>query len=392
MWSGYYFTINAANTVINKVVPGNDANMKVIVAEAKAIRAFSYLELVTMYGDVPLITVNAANISDPVFNTARTPKAEVYAQIEKDLNEAILLLPLKSAYAGTDKFRFSKGAAQTTLGKAATELDKVIASGEYSLTPDYATIWDKEQELGVESIFEIMFTGEEKYDWGTFPWGKREESNIHVQLMGPRGENFTLGSTGLVNGWGFNLPTKKIVDAYIAAGDVVRRKASVMTEAELLAAGGTLKVEASTIHDYEGAIRVKYATRASETNGPVSELNYTTNWRIMRYADVLLLAAEAHMLKTTKDEAKASALISQVRSRVSLPGISLTGSALFNALVTERQLEFSFEGQRFFDMVRWGKGSEIPGFTVGKNELFPIPANEIIANTAIEATNQNPGF
>ena len=406
MWSYFYKAISSANTIIERV-DANEAALVPILAEAKALRAFNYFELVSIFGDVPLMTVNPLTTDE--YHKARTPKAEVYAQIEADLTEAIPNLPWKSELSTEQKFRFSKGAALATLGKvylyqkkydeAASTFETLISSGEYGLVADFAKIWDKEEELGIESVFEIMFTDEEGYDWGNFPWGGRPESNIHAQLMGPRGDGiFDLTGTGLINGWGFNLPTAKIADAFNAAGDVVRRKASIMSESELIAAGGAVS-NPSTIHDYEGYIRIKYATKTSETNtndGVISELNYTTNWRLIRYADVLLMAAEANALKSTPDATKASSYLRMVRQRAGLTlATDLSGAALFQAIVNERELELAFEGHRYFDLVRWGLANQelaSSGFISGKHELFPIPFNEISGNNAISDADQNPGY
>ena len=165
-----------------------------------------------------------------------------------------------------------------------------------------------------------------------------------------------------------------------------------MTESELNALGGSLT---GSPWDYEGAIRMKYATRASDTSADgVRELNYSTNWRLLRYAEVLLLAAEAY----NKDgqDGNARTELNKVRNRAGLANVAttLSGNSLFEAIVNEKFLELSFEGQRFWDLVRWGKATaelSSKGYT-SKNNLFPIPIKEIDLNEALTEADQNPGY
>lgn len=383
-WKISYYTIYRANLVVNKVQPETNVRKR-LIAEAKALRAFTYFDLVALWGDVPLILdeVDPANYT----KITRTPKADVYAQIEKDLNEAIADLPLKSEYSAADKFRFSKGAAQALLGKvylfeekwpdAVAQFEAVIASGQYSLESSVAKVFSQSGEFGKESLFESSFVSTEKYGWGNFPWGSQPESNIHVQLMGPRSDFYTKApADSLIGGWGFNTPKKKLYDAFVAAGDVVRRKVTIMSEVELKAAGGNWT--APQAYDYEGYFQRKYGTFSNLTGPEANELNYSTNFRLIRYADVLLMAAEAQY--RNGNAGKSQQYLNMVRNRSSLASITPTGNDLFNAIVRERQLELAFEGFRFLDLVRWGLApTELAdeGFVAGKNEVLPIPINEV---------------
>ncbi len=399
VWEGYYKTIGLANVLIEKLEISNLDTKDKFIAEAKFLRAFSYLELVTMFGDVPLRISTPLSIDD--FALARSPKSEVYKQIEDDLTVAISGLPLRSAVA--QPFRISKEAAQAFLGKtylfqkkydlASIEFGKVILSKAFDLEPNFKDIWSSSTEHGIESLLELSFVSTEKYDWGNFPWGGRPESNIHAQLMGPRGDGvFDVAAIGITNGWGFNIPTSKIGNAFIAASDVVRKKATLISEADLIAAGGNVTPPASGIHDYEGFVRLKYATNAADTDGPINELNYGINWRLLRYADVLLMAAEAY--HKNNEDGKAQIELNKVRLRAGLADVTATGDALFTAIVKERQLELAFEGQRFWDLVRWGLAeSELSslGYT-SKNQVFPIPSNEISRNNLINQEDQNTGY
>ena len=394
-WRMCYFTIYRANKVINKVLPETDLRKR-LIAEAKFLRAYNYFELVSLWGDVPLVLDDIPPAQ--YTSTGRKPKADVYAQIQKDLTEAIADLPLKSAYTGADVFRVSKGAAQALLGKAylyqqkwaeaGAQFDAVITSNQYSLAPSVGAAFSGAYEFGPESLFEISYTNGRSYDWGNFPWAAAPESNIHVQLMGPRGDYYTKApSDSLIAGWGFNLPKQKLWDAFIAAGDVNRRKQTVMSQAELVAAGGNWSNP--TAYDYEGFFQRKYGSYGSQTGGPISELNYGTNWRQIRYADVLLMAAEA--FNKASNDAKARGYLNLIRQRAGLADVSASGTVLFDAIVKERQLELAFEGYRYVDLVRWGLADQELkelGYQQSKHSVLPIPDFDV--NTA--ALPQNPNY
>ncbi len=413
IWTNFYSTINSCNTIIVNVGGNPDATtaMKVMVGEAKALRAFSYLDLVIMFGGVPLMTVNPTQASE--FSLPRATPAAVYAQIETDLKDAIAVLPTKGEYAAIDKFRFSKGTAQALLGKAylyqkkyaeaATVLGTCISSNQYGLEANYPDIWAKSHEFGTESVFEISYTSQENYGWGNFPWGGGNESNIEMQLEGPRADgdgSFDFShldptKLNIVGGWGFNLPSKEIGDLLYSNPADKRIKGSVVSEADYFAAGGAYQ-PGEYPYDYEGYLRLKYANRASETTDPATgqpELNYGSNYRIIRYADVLLMAAEAY--NKSGNDGAAQAELKKITDRAGIAAHTESGAALFDQIVIERAKELCFEGSRYWDLVRWGMAPAQMGnigFVTGKHELFPIPLNEIIANTMMDDKDQNPGY
>jgi starch-binding outer membrane protein, SusD/RagB family len=433
-----YMTIYRANKIVDGFAANPTPYQVYVVAEAKTIRAYMYMELVSLYGPVPL-TIHELAPSEWQAKSSTIP--DLYAQIELDLNDAIADLPVKSEMttAGMDIARINKGTAQALLGKvllyekkygeAATVLQGLIDSGEYSLyTLDelgygsnemaYSQLFRKSTEFGKESVFEISWTYTRGNDWSNAYgdlWNdpsRTNPSNTIWQLCGPRGDQgFNGGSLGINGGWGFGYPTFNILNAFRLAGDSVRLHGNIATEAQIVAAGGALKN--ATSHNYPwgcpGFIRLKYATWADETAGPVAELNYGTNLRIIRYADVLLMAAEAYL-----QDSKASTalpLINQVRNSVNLPSL---GTVTLADIKVERQLELYCENSRYQDLVRWGdagnvladQGKSIPtgilvggvttwnsnpaaGFKSPKNDRFPIPFNEISANPNV---TQNPGY
>ena len=399
VWRLAYGTIYRANKVINNVAPENDLRKR-LIAEAKVLRAYNYLDLVSLWGEVPVVT---GDISPSQYQSVgRSKKEDVYALIVKDLQEAINDLPLKSSYAAADKFRVSKGTAQALLGKAylyqqkwseaAAQFESVITSGQYGLEASVGKVFSRAGEFGIESIFEVSYTNGRNYNWGNFPWDWQPESNIHIQLMGPRSDYYTKApADSLIGGWGFMSPKAKLYNAYVAAGDANRRGSSVMSEAELKAAGGNWT--SPNAWDYEGYFQRKYGTFLSQTSSSgadVAELNYGTNWRLVRYADVLLMAAEASY--RASNEGKALTYLNQVRQRpaTALPALNVSGAALFQAIVNERQLELAFEGFRFVDLVRWGLATQELG-SLGyqaKHALLPIPSQDI--RTA--GLSQNSGY
>lgn len=395
-WQKCYIGIYRANKIVNKVQPENDLRKR-IIAEAKLLRAYNYFDLVTLWGDVPLVTDDVS--PSDYTSVGRTPKADVYKQIEDDLKAAIDVLPLKSAYSPADKFRVSKGTAQALLGKvylyqknwpeAVKYFNLVIDSKEYDLEASTHEAFSKKNEFGKESLFEISYSSTSNYDWGNFPWGNTPESNIHIQLWGPRADSGyeKAPADSLLGGWGMNLPKMKLYNAYIAAGDVVRRQNTVMTLVELRAAGG--KFNDAGVHDFDGCFQRKYGSFASQSGGSVAELNYGTNWRFIRYADVLLMSAEANY--RANDEPGARRELNKVRLRSLLGDVTASGNALFQAIVNERQLELAFEGFRYLDLVRWDLAVQELGplgFVKDKHELLPIPNNEVVTGKL----PQNPHY
>jgi len=395
-WNKYYGIISRANLVINKVKPENDLRRR-LIAEAKTLRAFSYFELVTLWGGVPIVL----DILPPgSWSTqTRATVVEVYAQIEKDLSEAIEVLPEKSSYDEHDMWRVSKGTALGILLKtylfeqkwdnAIDQFTTIESSGEYSLEPNFAKIFRWQGELGTEALFEAVYANQGLAS-GAFEDNAYDCMNI--MLMAPNQDYYTqaLGDS-LLPGWGFNIPRPGIWEAFVAAGDTgVRRHNTLWSEAELEAKGGRMD---PACYDFEGFIRRKYGSYAYETTtseGADPFGSYGTNMRLLRYADVLLMASEAYY--RLGDDINSLKYLNMVRARAQMPDVSASGSAIFDAIVMERRLELAFEGLRFQDLVRWGLAAEElgpEGFQSGKNELLPIPFSERQIDPNLE---QNPGY
>lgn len=410
MFTKYYQIIYAANILIKNVAPDSDVK-KEAIAEAKAFRAYAYFELVTLWGTAPLVTepLEAGEYAQP-----NSTIEALWGQIEKDLTEAIPDLKLKSQLSATMKGNISKGTAQSWLGKAylyqkkydeaAKMFDQVIDSKEYALNPDFSTITRKSSEFGIESVFEISYAD----DFSTITEG----TSIGA-YCGPRNECFDPGTSGISDAaWGWCDPRQGLYDAFVAAGDVVRRKGTVINEQELIDDYGGLYRDPTNAHPRygsDGIVRIKYGSFVDETLGDDSYHTISgTNFRITRYADVLLMAAEAYNRKPSPDDTKALKYINEVRDRAKMPDLTSTGDKLFEDIKLERRLELAFEFVRYQDLIRWGdaenvlkdQGKRIPidvdkymdvpeaGFK-SNNWLLPFPDTEINVNPNLV---QNPGY
>lgn len=367
MWTRFYKTIGRASQSIRYTENYGltDENYKNrLIGEAKFLRALHYFWLVRMFGDVPI-----QDLDNPESWITRKPKDEVYAYIEQDLLDAINVLPSKNQYASADLGRATKGAAQGLLAKVYLYEQKwqqaydmagnVMTSGQYGLEPDYAKIWRVEGENGIESLFEVQARGE------SVAHGVQQYS----QTQGARGTGGW--------GWGFNVPSQNLLDAFNAAGDNIRRDATIIFRGETLYDG---RLVPNTVENPMYNEKAYSSANLGDSDGD-------KNIRILRYAEILLIRAEA----ATHIGADAATPLNLVRARVNLAPIS---NPTKEDIWKERRLELAFEHDRWFDIVRTGQGQAAMSangkvFVVGKHELFPIPNNQIIQTPTI---GQNPNW
>jgi hypothetical protein len=317
----------------------------------------------------------------------RSPVSEVYAQIESDLIYAISVLPVVQVVTG----RATKGAAQALLGKAylyqekyndaATVLDELIATGPYSLATNFNDMFEEEGENGPESVFEVQYTDKEG---AGFECLQCSEGNVAVGFSGVRGYEGPLFTPG----FSFNVPVQEAVDQF-EPGDL-RKGVTIL---DIVAWADTTDAVYTTGNEHTGFFNRKYLPRKRNDNAQ-NDLNLTNpnNYRAIRYADVLLMAAEAN--NQIGSDAKAQDYLNQVRRRAfgdDNHNITLTGAALYDAILQERRLELMGEGHRFFDLVRTGRAADaIDGFVTGKHEVFPIPEQEIGFSNG--NWSQNPNY
>jgi len=387
------------------------------IAEAKFLRAFFYFELVKNFGDDVL--QNDFNATDATLFLPRSKAADIYQQIYKDLKEAAATLPEKGQYAGSDKGRATKGAALGLLAKAylfngdytnaeATAL-QIISSGKYSLETPFNKIFEPENVNGVESLFEVNY------------------NNAVSFYNGPLLGDVT-NAASVDGGWGWFGLTSDLENAYVAEGDDVRRKATIIKAGEVVDNETPTRIYPKHLVGSKPGhtswrYHRKYYLPLSKRVGPYG--TYPFNDIKMRYAEILLIHAEAAAFNNKSAEALTS--LNLVRARVGLPiKTGLTGDALKQAIWNERRLELAGEGTYRWDDIRRivinGKKliSLLMGpngtfvkynttintdpvekaghrealnkgyyFKEGINELWPIPASALNSNSSL---TQNTGY
>ncbi|MDV7186054.1 RagB/SusD family nutrient uptake outer membrane protein [Lutibacter sp. TH_r2] len=358
-----------------------------LYGEVYFLRAYYYFHLTRMYGDVVLFTDRKLGLSD--FGTLeRSPKEEVYEQIEIDLLDAISVLPTSAYQQG----RVTKYAAQALLGKvylyqekfteAAAMLENVV-NGPFTLVSNFDDIFLLDGENGPESIYEVQYSnGQPYYNWSG---QTRGQGNYAVQQCGVRGLS---GSAEMPYnaGWSTNLPTQDLAAAY-EEGDQ-RKDATCFDVAAYAAANPSLNVTFQVApFKNTDLYNKKYLPRKGQTSGQV-ELNYENNHRIIRYSDVLLMAAEANLRSNNVNQAKAQIYLDKVRDRA-FGDEDHRVTATVQAVWNERRLELAMEGDRFFDLVRTGQAASVlNGYNAATNGLFPIPQSEVEDS----GLSQNDGY
>jgi len=394
-WSDHYQGIFKANVLLSKLPGINmDAILKArFTAEAKAMRALYYFNLVRMFKNIPLILdpISAADM----YNIDQATPAAVYAQMEKDLAEAIPDLPITISVA-TEGGRLSQGTAKAILGKvylydnkgalAAAQLADVngtpggTSKYGYQLLTNFSDLWVTTNKFNTESILEACHSAAGQT--GSWNYTSSDEGNVLNVMVGPRSYSRPAGSTApdLPSGWSFNVFTQDFYD-FIKTDP--RFTATVLDLKALKAAG-----KADYIGGYmdTGYFLQKFVPGRADvrTGGGALELNYKQDTYVIRLADTYLMEAEALGATGTR----AQALLDAVRARVGLPSVPVS----LAAIKTERRLELAGEGHRFFDLVRWGDavaklGSR--GFVAGRNEVFPIPYRELQGTKLVQNPNYN---
>ena len=371
VWEGHFNGIQRANQAINRIHPFDDLDSDLkarLIGEAKFLRALLYFRLLQTFGGVPLIT-DTPDINSPLEELlSRSTKEETFLFIENDLIEAISVLPEKSTYPDIQLGRATKGAAKALLAKVSMYQNKwdkvlnltneIILSGEYSLTSNYEDIWKEIGENNQESIFEIQAKGE-------------------LPSVGVDKYSLTQGARGQGGwGWGFNIPSENLLNSYELSD--ARRDATIIFRGETLYDGR---------HVPETVVNSMYNQKAYSSSFTENEQT-GKNIRILRFAEVLLMNAEA----ASQLGGDIAGPLNQVRIRAGLEPLSNPSQL---DVWNERRWELAFEHDRYFDLVRQGRASEvlqslgIP-FIIGKHELFPIPQVQISLSDGI--LQQNPGW
>jgi hypothetical protein len=389
-WNALYVGVKRANIVIEKVSEIEDMDTVLrsrYIAEARFLRGLFYFDFVRAWGGVPLVTV-----INPPLKLPRASKDEVYDQIIQDLLFAVSRLPEKSAYSGSDLGRATRGAARSLLAKvylfrndfvnAELYAMEVITSGQYGLEPEFLDANSVNGENGIESVFEVGAMQAEGTENGGDQYGN------------------TQGVRGTPNrGWGFNRPSMDFRRTF-EPGDpryhkTVINLGDVIDGVTIIGDGSTPDYTLGPTGD---TIEIECYNRKVWVPGN----NVATQWghhrRLLRYADVLLMAAEA--LNENNKPNEALLYLNMVRERARgtnpgvLPDITVTDkNQLRDIILNERRHELGLEGHRFWDLVRTGKAPAILGplgFIAGKHELLPIPQSEIDISQG--SLTQNPNW
>ncbi|MEO7049664.1 MAG: RagB/SusD family nutrient uptake outer membrane protein [Ferruginibacter sp.] len=400
LWGRNYTGIYRANLLLTKMDNAPDLTVAVkarYAAEIKVLRAYYYFDLVRLFKNVPLITEPLSG--DALYAVEQAKPAAVYAQIEKDLTDAIAEPNLPNTVpVATEGGRITKGAAKALLGKvylyeekwadAASQFADVngtpggTSSYGYHLVANFPDIFKPTNKFNSESIFEIVHTNKAQQDWGA--WGAFE-GNIWVQMIGARSYNGPIYASG----YGFCPLTTSLVSAIKndpRYSSTCANIDSISLASPINPTSGKHTVTYEASADNSGYFVEKYAPKLAYKTPllGLTELNYALDYIEIRLADTYLMEAEA-LLHSGGNATRAQALLDAVRARVGLG----SATATLDNIYTERRLELATEGHRFFDLVRWGKAAaNLTGFVAGKNELLPIPIGDLNGTKL----KQNPGY
>ncbi|MEM8892170.1 MAG: RagB/SusD family nutrient uptake outer membrane protein [Bacteroidota bacterium] len=414
IWQEPFKAIFRANAILENVNADNvpDANQRNgFLGQAHFMRALSYWYLVNLYGNVPLITETAKSSED--FFPPQASTSEVWDQIIADFSAAASELP--ASWTDNDLGRPTSGAATAFIGKselyrgnwaaAETALKSVVNSNTYSLLPAdrYMENFSETNENNEESVYELQFLGQSAFAWGVDIPGTGNMGNFHIDYAPPAKSP---DQSHYINTW--------VKDLFEANGETIRRDASLAYDYPGSTGYGGVdfatdfaaEIELAGNEGMEPIYSRKYAGLDIGKREDVDFLgtNVGNNWRIIRYADVLLMLAEA--LNEQSKTAEAEGFLNQVRTRAGVTTKDgLSQAQMTQAIIDERVLELTGESHRFFDLVRWGLADDYLGstslhgdhpkslsggvFQTGKHELLWIPVSELSANSNLV---QNPGY
>ena len=419
MFPQLYQTIFRANTIIEKINETNvpsETSRDEILGQAYFMRAFANWYLVNLWGNVPLV-LKTPTTNEELFPFAASP-AQINAAVIEDLTAAFNRLP--SSWDDDNRGRPTSGSALALRGKtylyikdypnAVKDLTDVTTNFSYQLlsAANYEDNFTTANENNTESVFELQFLGQANFIWGTDIPGTGTQGHYFIDYAPP---NLSPDNGHFIN--------PHILQVFEDNGDTVRRNATIAFDYPGATGYGGVPFTEDFADDIAEAAQLgvpalftkKYAAFEAGTRDQIPVLGNTigNNWRIIRYADVLLMLAEA--LNEDNKTPQAIPYINQVRERAQITPLPLTldKAQVEQAIVDERIMELTGEGHRFFDLVRWdiaddilGAGSTVAGgrhpkslagptavFTKGQDELLWIPVPELQANTNLK---QNDGY
>lgn len=379
-WESHYIGITRANLALERIsVSDIDEDRKdQYIGEASFLRAFFYFDLVRNFGGVPIVSTYQEILDPSINDKTRASVEEVYAFIEENLLVAVNNLPRKSEYPAADLGRATKGAAQSLLAKVYLYQEKwgqaqamaktVMDSGEYSLEPDFADLQRVGNAHGVESIFAIEFINNPTF------------SEVGAQYP------ITNGSRG-DRGWGWGSPTSDLENAFLSEGDNIRLRSTIIKHGEpVFGDPAVTEFDGKPDENKSGRTNRKYYTPVGERPEPYSRGQIPGQYIHIRLADVILFHAEAAYFNG--DETSARNSLKLVRDRVGLStNMSLSGSALRDAIWKERRLELALEQHRLYDIRRQKiNGTPRIALILGPNGSF-VKYNTEVSTDPFETTN-----
>jgi hypothetical protein len=379
-WNNLYQGIEKCNTTLHYIKDVDVENKDRYIVEVKFLRAFYYFNLVQYFGDVPLITDIISSREDALNQNKRVAKDKVYEQILADLNDAKNYLP--KSYSAENAGRATEGAARTLLADvlmwqgrykdAATELETVINSQQYSLLADYSSVFDIKNENNKEIVFDVQFIEGPNNLGSSFMYRFLPWNSGNKYLPFPQSNSST----------GFNIPTEDLIESF-ERGD--KRKSMIDTT--------WIDHENYTYHNSIVPFTKKFMDKGHT-------INFITgsNFPIFRYPHVLLMLAECY---SRQGGGNPVLLVNQVRIRAGLPALA---SVTLNDIINERKIEFHCEGDRWGVLVRTGLAKEVmiahgmkekkrpniqPNTYGNIKLLYPIPDNVLSLDPTMQ---QNPEY
>ena len=407
LYKGLYAIIYKACLLTDKT-QGDTPVMNRAINEAKVFRALANFELVTLWGTAPLVD---HLLTPDEYQQSNSTPAELWAAVEKDLNEAIGsgTLPSKNAVNDAETgIRVTKEFAQALLGKAylfqgknseaAAMLDNVINSNKYALYPgEYDDQFHAAANNNCESLFELQKRNDPEQVWNTFDM-------VYI-MQGWRTSVLTYSPAALAKlatgNYGFFNPRQSLYDAFVEwEGEDGYRKSKTIWSYDQVKAFGVEIQPGQSVYGDEGYFFWKNQAYKEDCALDMSyfQIGQFIDLKLMRYAEVLLLAAEANL--QAGNSAKALQYINEIRTRAKETPLT---AVTLNDIKAEKRLELCNEGVRYQDLVRWGdaktamgnQGKDVPAFTGSdvqwnwhntkygfqdKNVLLPIPLKELELN------------
>lgn len=389
-WQYRYKGITQCNIAIEKIpqIKFNDEKVqKRLIAEAKFLRGFYYLDLVKNFGGVPIML--SLKMPSEVQGIERASKEETYAQIEQDLKEAAADLPSRSEQAASQVGHATRGAAMGFLAKAYLyegkyeEAEKVLQelccrgsyagqTPEYKLMDDFSKVWNIDYNNNDESLFEIQTLDDTQYGLG-------ERYSV---VVGSRDDT----------GWAWGQPTSDLENAFKAQGDEIRLKYTILHDGQTDVPGDPTWNEdnpyvVSASKHKSGRCNMKLFIPVGKRPSPYDAAHNPLNIRLLRYAEVLLMYAEVE--NQLGHDSEAQWALNEVRGRVHLSAVTTTGKELRDAIRAERRLELALEGTRLDDLRRWkmDDGKTMMEHVFGPNGSF-VKYNMETSTDPYETTNQ----